>query len=471
METDKELELLVNIINKQLFESQCCTLNNAEIAILKGVWKSQTYSQIANDNSYSSDYLSNVVAPELYRRLSELFGQRITKKNCRLTIESYVTKQDSVEIALPPQDPNEIIATVNNNTSDNNTSPPYPNGAVPLNSCFYIKRSNTEEDLYKEICNPGTLIRIKAPNEMGKTSLLLRILEYADNQKYHIVSLNLEQAEQSNLTDLNQFLRWLCANISQQLNLQPKLDEYWDEDLGSKVSCTLYIRNYILEQIESPLVLALDDLQQIFEYPLVAKDFLPLLRSWYEEAKRSSSWQKLRLVVSHSTEIYIPLEINQSPFNVGLPIKLENFDLTQVLQLAQCYKLEWMDEAKTKQLMNKIGGHPALLNIAFYHLSREEINFEQLLNEFSDSTGIYANHLQRHWINLQQQPELLLALSDIINTDQCVKLEPTLAYKLNSLGLIELSANSAEPSCELYKQYFADIDHGVTSLKLESVEP
>jgi AAA-like domain len=155
---------------------------------------------------------------------------------------------------------------------------------------------------------------------------------------------------------------------------------------------------------------------------------------------------------------------------VGLPIKLENFDMFQVLQLAQCYKLEWMDEDKANQLMNKIGGHPALLNIAFYHLSREEISFENLLNEFSDSTGIYANHLQRHWINLQQQPELLLALNAIINTDQGVKLEPTLAYKLNSLGLIELFANNAEPSCELYKQYFADIDHRVTSLKLESVE-
>jgi hypothetical protein len=461
----KEFESLIDNTNRKLFEVQGSTLNSAEVKILKGIWESQTYNQIAKENSYSSDYLSNVVAPELYRRLSDLFGQRITKKNCRLVIESCASKQNSEEIALPPEGQNELVSTL-----DNNALPRYPNGAVPLNSYFYIKRFNDEEDLYKEVCNPGALIRMKAPSEMGKTSLLLRILEYADNQKYRIVSLNLEQIEQSNLSDLNRFLRWLCANISQQLDFKPKLDQYWDEDLGSKVSCTLYIRNHILEQIESPLVLALDDLQQIFEYPLVAKDFLPLLRSWYEEAKRSSSWQKLRLVVSHSTEIYIPLEINHSPFNVGLPIKLENFDLAQVLQLAQYYKLEWIDEDKANQLMNKIGGHPALLNIAFYHLSREEISFENLLNEFSDSTGIYANHLQRHWINLQQQPELLLALKDIINTDQCIKLEPTLAYKLNSLGLIELSANNAEPSCELYKQYFADIDHGVTSLKLESVE-
>lgn len=191
MEIDKELELLVSIINKKLFESQCCILNNAEVAILEGVWKSQTYSQIAKNNSYSSDYLSNVVAPELYRRLTDLFGQRITKKNCRVMIESYAAKQNSVEIALPSEDQNKLNATVDNN----NIFPRYPNGAVPIDSGFYIKRFNTEEDLYKEVCSPGALIRIKAPNEMGKTSLLLRILEYADNQKYRIVSLNLEQIE------------------------------------------------------------------------------------------------------------------------------------------------------------------------------------------------------------------------------------------------------------------------------------
>jgi transcriptional regulator with XRE-family HTH domain len=53
-------------------------------------------------------------------------------------------------------------------------SPPYPNGAVPLGSPFYLERKPVEAQIKQEIRKPGTLIRIKAPREMGKTSLLLR---------------------------------------------------------------------------------------------------------------------------------------------------------------------------------------------------------------------------------------------------------------------------------------------------------
>jgi hypothetical protein len=110
---------------------------------------------------------------------------------------------------------------------------------------------------------------------MGKTSLLLRMLDFAKQQGYRTVSLNLEQVDQTILADLNQFLRWLCANAARQLQLKPQLDEYWDEDFGSKISCTVYIQDYLLESITAPIVLALDELNQIFEHPQVAKDFFP----------------------------------------------------------------------------------------------------------------------------------------------------------------------------------------------------
>jgi transcriptional regulator with XRE-family HTH domain len=123
-------------------------------------------------------------------------------------------------------------------------SPPYPNGAVPLGSPFYLERQPVEAQIKQEIRKRGTLIRIKAPREMGKTSLLLRSLEFAKTQNYHTVSLNLDQVDRAILNDLNQFLRWLCANIARQLHLKPDLEEYWNQDLGSKISCTAYFERF-----------------------------------------------------------------------------------------------------------------------------------------------------------------------------------------------------------------------------------
>lgn len=150
-----------------------------------------------------------------------------------------------------------------------------------------------------------------------------------------------------------------------------------------------------MKSLDTPLVLALDEVNQIFEHPLVAKDFLPLLRSWYEEAKRLPIWQTLRLIVVHSTDIYVPFDFNQSPFNVGLPIQLDDFNIEQVRQLAQRYGFQ--PKAKEiERLMSLVAGHPALVNLALYHLSREDITCEQLLKTAADPTGIYAHHLQRH---------------------------------------------------------------------------
>jgi transcriptional regulator with XRE-family HTH domain len=336
------------------------------------------------------------------------------------------------------------------------TSPRYPSGAVPLGSPFYLERDSLEAQIEQEIRKPGALVRIKAPREMGKTSLLLRILDSAKRLGYRTVSLNLEQVDQAILNDLNQFLRWLCANVARQLQLKPRLDAYWDGDLGSKISCTSYFQDYLLKEISAPIVLALDEVNQIFEHPQVAKDFLPLLRSWYEEAKTLPIWQKLRIIVVHSTEIYVPLDLNQSPFNVGLPVQLNGFSQEEVQQLAQCYELDWSDGEEVRQLMDIVGGHPALVHIALYHLSRGDVTLAQLLETAPTSTGIYSHHLQRHWVTLQEQPELAQTLDNIISATEPISLAPVLAYKLSSLGLIERSGDKVLPSCELYKQYFKD---------------
>ena len=340
--------------------------------------------------------------------------------------------------------------------SNHNISPTYPSGAVAIGSPFYLERTFLETQIKQEISKPGALVRIKAPREMGKTSLMLRILEHAQQLGYRTVSLNLEQVDQAILADLSKFLRWLCANITRQLQLKLTLDEYWDEDLGSKISCTSYFEDYLLESITTPLVLALDEVHQIFEHPEVAKDFLPLLRSWYEEAKTLPLWQKLRLLVVHSTEIYVPLQLNQSPFNVGLPVQLETFSLAEIQQLAQRYGLDWETEEQAGQLMQLVGGHPALTHLAIYHLSCGEINLEQLLETSATLTGIFSHHLQRCMIALEEQPELASIFNAVIAATEPVQLDQISAYKLRSLGLINQSADSVSISCELYRQYYGN---------------
>ena len=456
------LDVLIEFLNRSLIDSQNRPLNAPEAMILRGIWQYRTYKQIAMEGDYSPIYFTNVVAPELFKRLSKLVGERVTKKTCRTLLEAYAASQ------VVPNN-TEISKTLTNSTFINRPltnsqtgpqieaarSPRYPSGSVPIGSPYYIERTPLEELAYTEILKPGALVRIKAPQEMGKTSLLLRILDYANCHGYRTVSLNLQQIDDAILSNLNRFLRWLCATVSYQLNLESKLDDYWDEDIGGKVSCTLYFQDYILGQINEPFVLALDEVNKLFEYPQTARDILPLFRSWYEEAKRVPRWGKLRLVVIHSTEIYVPLQLKQSPFNVGLPIQLDRFNLEQIQQLAQCYELEWDENnQQVQQLMDIVGGHPALVHITLYYLSQRQVSLEQLLEKANTPTGIYNYHLQRHWANLEEQPELLLALKSVMSASEPVSLEPMITYRLSSMGLIKQAGNKLLPGCELYRKTF-----------------
>ena len=332
----------------------------------------------------------------------------------------------------------------------------FPSGPVPLNSRFYVERPPIESLACQEVFNPGCVIRIQAPRQMGKSSLIVRILAHAEQAGYHAVSLDLRQADDAILTDLDKFLRWFCANVSRQLRLKPCIEDYWDEEMGSKICCTLYFQAYLLEQLKTPVVLVLNEVNRLFEYPQLAQEFLPLLRSWHEEAKHVKALQKLRLLVAYSTEVYVPLHIEQSPFNVGLPLKLPRFNLTQVQELAQRHNLNWSGDSQAKNLVAMVGGHPYLIRLALYHLRTQNLMLKQLLQEAPTISGIYNNHLQNYLLTLQKESELAKALYQVVTTTEAVRLPPTIAYKLDSMGLVLLKGNEVLPSCDLYRLYFSE---------------
>lgn len=193
-----------------------------------------------------------------------------------------------------------------------------------LNPNIYVRRPEIETICYETILQPGSLIRIKAPAFMGKTSFIIQVITHLQEKGYRSVILSFELADRNtHLTQLNKFLRWFSSNISRELGLPNELDEYWDEEgMGAKVSCTTYFEKYLLVAADTPLILCLDNIDLLFPYPEIYEDFFGLLRSWYEKARSRQIWKKLRLVLIHSTDVYIRLNINQSPFNVGLPLEL-----------------------------------------------------------------------------------------------------------------------------------------------------
>lgn len=419
-----------------------------------------TYESLAEAAYVSPDQIKKLFNPHWGRPIEEEAIENIARVLGLQPTDIVGPKWYPPHPTLPVQAPGESLTPVSP------IKPPTPEIKPELledqdnpTSNFYVERPPIESVCYQEILQPGALIRIKAPQQMGKTWLMEKLLEQVALQGYRTVSLSLKLADSRiHFTNLDKFLRWFCTNVSRQLGLPSQLDDYWEEEgLGSKVSCTTYFEEYLLEQAETPLFLCLDDVDLVFPYPEIYEDFFALLRSWHEKAKsRKKLWTRLRLVVIHSTEVYIRLHLNESPFNVGVPIELLEFSQQQVQDLAKQHGLDW-DAALVKQLMKLVEGHPYLVQQALTHLkTHPNTTLDKLLATASTESGIYGNHLRQHLLNLQQHPELDSALKKVVTATGSLRLEPMQAYKLHSMGLVKLQGNEVKPRCNLYKQYFCD---------------
>ena len=415
-------------------------LSDIEIKVLQASWAEKTYEDMAKTYGYSAEYLNKDVGNKLWRKLSIAIGERVTKKNFK----------EALSRCWSDRCQSENTTAICSNLS-------FPEGAVAPDSPLYIERTGAEFLCYQTVLKPGSLIRIKAPKLMGKTSLLTRILHHATHHDYEVVYLDLRSIDRAILTDLDKFLRWLCLIVSRQLHLENQLPQYWDTDiLGSNDNCTAYFEDYLLTAIAKPLVLGLDDVDRLFPYNEIVEDFLGLLRSWHEKGKVAAIWQNLRLVIAHSTEVYIPLDMNQSPFNAGIPIELKEFNQHQVQQLAQQYELDWT-EHQSSQLMQMVGGHPYLVQLAMYEISVGNTTLPQLLQSAPTEAGIFNHHLRRHLETLYQAPELAEMFRRVVLSSEPIELNSMQIYQMHSLGLVKRQDNYVIPSCNLYCEYFSRV--------------
>ena len=240
------------------------------------------------------------------------------------------------------------------------------------------------------------------------------------------------------------------------MGLPDKLDEHWREQLAANRNCTNYLERYLLQAVQTPLILGLDNFDVIFGYESIARDFLPLVRSWHENARtKKNTWGKLRLVIAYSKENYIPIDRNKSPLNAGKAIRIPELSKQQILRLVQHYRLN-LSVDEVDKIMSMLGGHPYLINIVLDQLAYYELTLEELLINASTDAGIYGDYLSEYLSNLKDNPETAEAMKQVVTSKNPVRIETEIASKLRDMGLIKFKGNDVIPLCHLYRKYFSE---------------
>ncbi|MGJ0607847.1 AAA-like domain-containing protein [Cylindrospermopsis raciborskii] len=326
------------------------------------------------------------------------------------------------------------------------------------NSLYYEYRHPIEEkceSYIKKVGEEAILLRIKAPAQMGKTSLINRLLhhEYIKIIKAKVVYINLDDADEKVLNK-DMFYRWFCANVSNQLGLDINdcLEIQWKPFLGNNVNCTNIFDKYIFPGCQNIILLGIDNLHRIFPQPEL-QDFLLWLRTRHENAKNNQIWRKLAFILAYSTDGYPLFQLNYSSlYNLGYSQTLREFNEEEIQNLSLKHGLKW-EFSQVKSLQKIIGGHPFLVRLAMYHISHEEMTLKEILNKAATNEGIYSNHLGR-LLKIIRDSHLTESLKKVISSSTLVQLDPIETFQLYSIGLVTKKDNKVEPRCQLYREYF-----------------
>ncbi|MBE9117263.1 AAA-like domain-containing protein [Lusitaniella coriacea LEGE 07157] len=351
---------------------------------------------------------------------------------------------------LEPQDP---IQSVQSCSPSRGHDVSLADSQVELDSPFYIPRQEIESDCYQAILKPGSLVRLKGPQQIGKTSLVERLVLKARREKYRTAVLSFNLAE---LTATTGMLKWLCAAVNQELELPNNVATHWDDTFGPNQSATTYFEKHILKAIQQPLILVLDNIDVVFDKPELQDGFCRLLRSWNDLTKginhRAAIWRRLSLILVHATDKYSSLDIHHSPLNVGKVFALPEFSEMEIAELAKRYPLANINSQEVKQYF---GGHPYLVRSAFDYLHQQQVNLEYLLKIAPTEKSPFGNHLRGHLKALQQNPSLGLGFKEIVTSKEPVRVSSSETFKLQSMGLVKIEGDLCSPLCELYRQYFS----------------
>jgi DNA-binding CsgD family transcriptional regulator len=327
-----------------------------------------------------------------------------------------------------------------------------PEGTMDPQSAFYVVRRS--DDLALQTINrQGVTITIKGPRQMGKSSLLLRATEAAAQAGKRVALLDFQFIDSAALQSAEVFLRQFCSWLSYRLKIADQVADYWRLPLGNIQRCTAYVEDCLLPAVQGPLTLALDEVDKIFDADF-RSDFFGMLRGWHNRRQATSIWKQLDLVLVTSTEPYqLVANLNQSPFNVGQVIDLEDFTPAQLADLNGRHGGPFTSEEQAR-LVALLGGQPYLVRQALYLVASGQLDSAALFATAVDERGPFGDHLRYHLLRMHDRPELVAGFQQVLKRHACA--DEGVFFRLRGAGLIKREGGTVLPRCQLYADYFRE---------------
>lgn len=328
-----------------------------------------------------------------------------------------------------------------------------PGGALPLHSPLYISRSSDDE-FCNAIARHDSIVLVKGARQVGKTSLLARGLEAARVVGANVLLVDFQHFGPAAFETAGKLLLAMAEWVAYQIELPSAPHEKWNDLLSPSSNFERFLRREVLTDDESYFVLALDEVDRLFNHNY-ASEIFGLFRSWHNlrALDPNGPWYRLTIAIAYATEAHLFIsDLNQSPFNVGTRLRLEDFTPAQLAELNDRYGHPLINDEQIARFRKLVGGHPYLAQRGLYEICKRKLSLTALEQNADDDDGPFGDHLNRLRISLERDEELRQELRGFVL--EGAALSNSAFYRLRSAGVLSGdTADEPRPRCDLYARY------------------